>query len=118
MELIDVLNHALKGGQFEYKSFHYKEARQEFLSTEAGDCFTNPSHWLFIESPYISKHDMSKEIIEKHSYWRLGKIRSVNFNPNGSILRIYIGAKWARPFYYNNLDDLRLITTESLQNIS
>lgn len=112
MELIDVLNHHLNGGQFEYKSFDFKKAADEYSKTD--EWKKQLKSWESLEKilhmntlEIKDKYQIPEDIRGKYSYWRKGKLRKVEFNPSGSIFRIYIGAKYAIAFY--NLDGLRLV---------
>lgn len=115
MELLDVLNHHLKGGEFEYKSFDFKKAKEEYEQTE--EWINQLKEWERIKKTlYLGelklndKYQIPNDIREKHSYFRKGKLRRVQFSPTGSIYRIYIGAKYSIAIYESNLkDNLRLI---------
>lgn len=114
MNLLVVLNHHLKGGEFEYKSFDFKKAADEYSKTD--EWRKQSESWKSIEKilhmdplEIKDKYQIPEDIRDKHSYWRKGKLRKVEFNPNGSIFRIYIGAKYAIAFYNCRLDGLRLI---------
>lgn len=109
MTLADVLNHHFSGGSFEYKSFDYKKAKDDFLSTDQGESFINSNSMFGFEDPQPDKYDIPQEIREKYSYWRTGKLRTVHFNPSGAICKILIGAKRPISFYDYNLENLKLI---------
>lgn len=113
MKLIDVLNHHLKGGTFEYKSFDFKKAAKEFEQTK--DWQDQLKHWSGVEKVLMlgqlqlkDKYQIPDEIREKYSYFRKGKIRSVHFSPNGSIFKILIGARYAVSFYEQDLANIKL----------
>jgi len=108
MELLQVLQHHLNGGRFEYLSYDHALAKEHFLRTDEGEKL-NQLDCLFNEYPAFDKWDIPKEIRDQYSYWRNGKLRSIQFNPDGSILRVYIGAKRARTFYKCDLHELKLI---------
>lgn len=112
MNLTDVLNHHMNGGQFEYLSYDHKKAKDEFLTTPKGKEYIDPIIWTHNEMRRVDKWDIPDEIREKYSYWRKGKLRRVEFSPTGTIYRLYIGAKYAVPFYECRLDGLRLISHE------
>lgn len=108
MDLLDILNHHLDGGEFEYKSFDFKKASLEYEKTEEWEnmCRINDS-FCHIGLKLKDKYQIPVEIREKYSYWRKGKLRSVHFNPNGSIYKVLIGAKYAVTFYNNNLSGVK-----------
>jgi len=117
MNLIDVLNHHLSGGKFEYKSFDFKKAAEEYEKTEEWErlCRINDS-FCPVGLELKDKYQLPEEIREKYSYWRAGKLRKVDFGPSGQIRRIYIGARYSVSFYWNNLDNLRLIKSDRPQS--
>lgn len=115
MELIDVLNHHLKGGSFEYKSFDFKKAKEEFEQTKEWQ--DQLASWQGVEKVLMlgqlevkDKYQIPDDIREKYSYFRKGKIRSVHFSPDGSVFKILIGAMYAVSFYEQDLkDNLKLV---------
>lgn len=105
LTLSKILKHHLSGGKFEYKSFDFKKAVEEFEKTEAFEKLDNS--WPFFNNPYkLEKYDIPEYIREKYSFWRHGKVRSIEFNPNGSIYRIKIGARYAITIYEYNVKNL------------
>ena len=85
-ELLDIIK---TGCKFEYKSYDHKKAVAEFKTTEAyieykepPDCFSMPV-----------------DIKDKYTIWKVGKIRSIEFNPDGSFRRAKIGNKYSKTFY-------------------
>lgn len=114
IDLIDVLNHHLAGGKFEYKSFDFKKAAAEYEKSKEWEdlCSINDS-FSPIGLELKDKYQIPEEIREKYAYWRTGKLRNVEFSPSGAIRRVYIGAKYSISFYWNNLESLRLITPEN-----
>lgn len=112
MNLLDVLNHHLSGGQFEYKSFDFLAASEEYQATKEWKellSYERGQEQVFLTLALTDKYQIPKEIREKHSFWRKGKIRSVHFNPKGEPVKVLIGAKYAVTFYDYSLNDLRLI---------
>jgi len=114
MKLINVLEHHLKGGSFQYKSFDFKKAALEYEQTKEWQ--DQLKSWSGVEKVLMlgdlqlkDKYQIPEEIREKYSYFRKGKIRSVHFSPNGSIFKILIGAKYAVSFYEHDLKDLILV---------
>ena len=104
MKLIDVLNHHLKGGKFEYKSFDFKKAAAEYELTKEWEdlCKKNDSFCPF-GLELKDKYQIPEEIREKYSYFRKGKLRSIHFSPNGEIFNISLGAKYPCIFYEQDL---------------
>lgn len=113
MTLLDVLNHHLKGGSFEYKSFDFKKAADEYSKTD--EWKRQLKSWESLEKllqmdplKIKDKYQIPEEIRDKFSYWRKGKLRKVEFTPTGSVYRIYIGAKYPITFYNCRLEGFRL----------
>lgn len=111
MKLIDVLNHHLNGGTFEYLSYDHSKAKEHFLNTDEGKKYLEPI-WTHNEMRRVDKWDIPQEIRDQYSYWRKGKLRKVEFTPTGKIYRLYIGAKYAIPFYECRLEGLKLANHE------
>lgn len=110
LKLSDILNHHLSGGEFEYQSTNFKEAKAEYEQSEEWKslCAANDS---FCPQPYILKdvRDISDEIRKKHSYWRKGKLRSVHFTLTGAISKVFIGARYSITVWDNDTSRVRLI---------
>ena len=111
--LIDILNHHLAGGKFTYTSYDHKKAEAEYRQT---DWFKDhESEYIRACNPAIygslkvSKHDIPKDIRDKYQVTKSGKVRRVEFNNRGGIMRIYIGHKYAIPVYEGELLGIRLI---------
>lgn len=116
MELKDILNHHLSGGNFEYLSVKFKEAAAEYEQTKEWQSEVNLMRSFQVRESEIrikSTLQIPEEILEKHSYWRIGKLRSVAFNPSGSIYRIKLGAKYSISIYNMEkyLNKVRFVTT-------
>ena len=89
MESKEILQILFSGCKFKYKSYDHVKAVDEFKTTEAyieykqpPDCFSMPA-----------------ELKEKHTVWKVGKLRSIEFNPDGSFRRAKIGNKYSKTFY-------------------
>lgn len=108
LTLTDVLTHHLKGGKFQYLSYDHHKALAEYKTSNAY-ADESKSFEYFSEEYKPDKWYLPKELIAKHAYWRDGKLRSVEFNPDGTIKRVYVGARRSRSFYSYNLDELKLI---------
>lgn len=110
MKLIDILNHHLKGGKFEYKSFDFKAAKEEYEQTEewinAAEQYSKT--WPHHELQLKDKYQIPEPIRENHSLWRQGKLRKIEFRPCGKIFRVYIGARYSRSFY-EGTEEVRLL---------
>jgi len=111
MNLNDILNHHLKGGLFEYKSFDFKKAKSEYeLSKEYEDLCKVHDSFSPTSMEIKDKYQLPDELIEKYAYFRKGKLRSVHFTPCGSIMKVLIGARYAISYYdYNLKDNVKLI---------
>lgn len=105
-QLLLALNHALSGGKFEYTSFDYKAALAEFKGTKEYQDMEQIS-LLFNSGHKPDKYDIHPEIRIKHAVRRIGKLREVQFNPDGTIKRLKIGARYALSFY--SITDLKFI---------
>lgn len=90
----EIIDHHFNGGKFEYLSTNFKAAKEDYGDENLKDVRLIPD-----------------EIREKHNYWRIGKLRHVDFAPNGKPFRIKLGAMYAVTFYEYNLDlaKIRLI---------
>lgn len=109
--LLEILNHHLNGGKFEYKSYDHKGAESDYKSTD--DYKSNLSCMTYYDKNLkdykVGKHELPIELREKYSLWRNGKLRKVEFNNDGSIQRVYIGNKYAIPVYESSLSNIRLL---------
>lgn len=110
MTLSNILNHHLNGGEFEYQSCDFESAKNEYIQTDEWKemCRLNDS---FCHVPLRLKdvRDISDNIKQKHLYWRKGKLRSVHFSPNGDIIKVFIGARYAISVYVYNTHRIKLI---------
>jgi hypothetical protein len=105
-----ILNHALNGGKFQYLTYDHAKALEEFKGTKQFQDMCQYDLMLCGSGkPKVNKHDIPKEIRDNYPLWRNGKIRNVEFNPEGEIKRIKIGAKFSLNFYENDIDKLKLI---------
>jgi hypothetical protein len=105
-----ILDHALNGGKFQYLTYDHKSALTEFKGTKEYQDLCQYDLMLHGSgNPRVDKYSIPKEIRGKHPLWRNGKIRNVEFAPDGHIRRIKIGAKFALNFYENDIHKLRLL---------
>jgi len=105
-----ILDHALNGGKFQYLTYDHKKALEEFKGTQEYQNICQVDLMCHSSGkPKINKHDIPKEIRDNYPIWRNGKIRNVEFNPDGEIRRIKIGAKFSLNFYEDDIDKLKLI---------
>ena len=93
-----LLGVVISGCKFKYASYDFKKAYEEFKNTLPDDTLD-----IF---PYSEKEKMKlageympKELKEKYRIWKVGKLRQIEFNPNGQAWRFRIGARYARSFY-------------------
>jgi len=76
----------ISGCKFRYKSYNFRAAKREFISTL--DSREIPE---YEESDKLCSDYMPKELKEKHLVWREGWLRKVDFQSNGNISRCIIG---------------------------
>lgn len=104
----EILDHHFKGGKFEYQSFDFKNAAEEYSQTQE---WKNHSESAGIWNTNIQlkdKYQIPEEIRDKHIIWRIGKLRSVDFSPKGTPYRIKMGAKYAVTFYDYESDLMKI----------
>lgn len=79
------------GCKFKYNSYDHKKAMEEYNSSkkyeEVRKWFKNPKSW-----------DMPEELKDKYKVERIGKLRRIDFNPDGKPWRFYIGNKYAKSY--------------------
>ena len=92
--------------KFRYKSYDHKAAIRDYNEmpayaevrsrSKAPDCF-----------------DMPAELKTKHETWKIGKLRTITFFPDGDINRMSIGNRYSKNFYLDGLDVDFFITDEA-----
>ena len=80
----------LSGCKFQYESYDHKKAAEFYLNEYKGIKFG-----LGIPQSY----DMPDEIKEQFKIYKIGKLRSVDISPIGSIYRAKIGQKYSKTYY-------------------
>lgn len=106
--LNEILQHALNGGKFEYQSYRHEQAEKEWRDSD-GFKKEWPDNGIDLLPKKIDKYYIPEDIRQKHAYWRPGKLRSVEFGPDGTIRRCYIGAKRAITIYEMDLHKVSLV---------
>ena len=106
--LKEVIDHHFAGGKFLYDSYDHKQAEAEFKQTDRFKNMLNED-WGFRPDSKIDKNYIPEEIRTKWAILKPGKLRSVDFAPDGSIRSVKIGNKRPVNFYQYSLDKLCLI---------
>lgn len=87
-----LLNNGISGYEFKYFSYNHNEALKEYKANDKyGDIrsvIPTPNSW-----------EMPIELKEKYKVEKIGKIREIQFAPNGKVYRFKIGNKYAKTFY-------------------
>lgn len=92
-ELLDIIK---TGCKFEYKSYDHKKAAEIYKKTPQYIKYQSE----FKEVPNCFY--MPDEIKEQTEVWKVGKVRSVKFNPMGNIQSVKIGSRYAKTFYLSD----------------
>lgn len=87
-----LLNTIISGCKFKYFSYDHKEALEEYKTSDEYKVIRK-----YIRNP--NSHDMPDDLKEKYRTERVGKLRSVHFNPSGRAFRFKIGARYAKTYY-------------------
>lgn len=81
----------VSGCKFKYMSYDHKKAMEEYNYSkeyeEVRKWVKNPKSW-----------DMPQELKDKYKVERVGKLRRIDFNPDGEPWRFYIGNKYAKSY--------------------
>ena len=85
------------GCKYEYTSFDFKAAKEEYLIIHGNTVPTNPRF-----SDHLSYRDISKPLQLRHKVTRVGTMREIDFLKNKPI-RFRIGNKYAKNFYLKDL---------------
>lgn len=106
--IIDVLNHHINGGKFEYQSFDFKKAADEYEKTQDWKNIQQSADFFNQKVNLKDKYQIPENIRNKYIVWRVGKLRQIDFNPSGNPYRIKLGAKYAVTFYEYGEDLLKI----------
>lgn len=90
MEYSELIKIILSGCKFMYYSYDHKKALAEYKDQYITDykILPNPNCW-----------DMPKELKEKYKIEKIGRLRQIDFAPNGQAWRFKIGCKYSKTFY-------------------
>jgi len=98
--LKQIIQHHFKGGKFQYESYDHVKADAEFKGTKAYQELCQIDLMLGLKQPTkIDKQMIDEEIRNKYAIMKPGKLRSIDFCPDGSIRGIKIGNKRPMNFY-------------------
>lgn len=118
----EILSLLLIGCKYEYISYDHKKAVKEYKLI---DDFWNNNYISYTYESYM----IPDELKEKYRVLRIGKLRGIEFNPNGSIKQLKIGYKRNKIFYPKdfgisvkpiidpNIDKFKLIERGLAKNI-
>lgn len=95
MEYQEIMQLIAKGAKYEYESYDHKSALKEYNSSEK---------WADYKKTFKKPncHDLPQELKEKYITKKIGKLRRIDFNPQGKAWRFKIGHRYSKTFY---LDD-------------
>ncbi len=96
--LKEIVDHHFNGGNFLYDSYDHKQAEAEFKQTDTFKGMLNED-WGFRLDSKIDKNLIPEEIRNKWAILKQGKLRSIDFAPDGSIRGVKIGNKRSMNFY-------------------
>jgi hypothetical protein len=81
----------VSGCKFKYISYDHKKAMEEYNSSKEYEdvrkMVKNPKSW-----------DVPEKLKNKYKVERVGKLRGIDFNPEGKPWRFYIGNKYAKSY--------------------
>ena len=98
----EIKSFILSGCKFEYDSYDFKKAKEDFLESDNGkEVLKNP----YFLSNAITNFEIPIEYKRKHSIKRIGKLRDLKVNPVGDISSVSIGNKRAKTFRWIDFGD-------------
>jgi hypothetical protein len=97
MEYHEIESFILSGCKFQYISYDHKKAADYYKNEWKGEKYLGPK--------IPQSYGMPKEIKEKFQVLRTGKLRQIEFSPNGKMWRFKIGAKYAKTYYRDDFGD-------------
>lgn len=95
MEQNEIKKFILSGCLFEYNSYDHKKAKAYFLKHRA-------TKFKSVYAPIGQApqcYDMPQEIKKKFAVKKIGKLRSIEFRPDGTMWRFKIGNKYSKSYY-------------------
>lgn len=108
VDLMQIIKHHFAGGRFMYDSYDHAKAEAEFKQTNKFKELLNDD-WGFRPESKIDKQIIPEEIREKYAILKNGKLRSIDFAPNGSVRGIKIGNRRPMNFYNYTANKITLI---------
>jgi hypothetical protein len=106
--LKQIIDHHFNGGKFQYESYDHKKAEAEFKHTDEFARLVYPGSGLTLTSK-VDKVYIPDQIRDKYAIMKPGKLRSVDFAPDGSIRGVKIGQRRAMNFYHYTANKVELI---------
>ena len=91
MSYNELLKIIISGCKFKYLSYDHKKAVEEYRTS---DKYKEDRKWL----KHLNSWNMPKELKEKYKDEKIGKLRRIDFSPNGEAWRFYIGNKYAKSY--------------------
>jgi len=104
----EILEHHFNGGLFEYQSFDFKKAAADYEQTQDWKNHLESAGIWNTNIELKNKYQIPEEIRDKYIVFRKGKLRSIDFSPNGQPYRIKLGAKYAVTFYEYKWDLIKI----------
>lgn len=95
----ELLKIVTEGCKFSYESYDHKKAREEIKTLGTNVVYQANNYFEMFDSCY----GIPDYIKQNHIVWRIGKLRSVKFNPDGKMCKFYIGARWAKVFFLEDI---------------
>jgi hypothetical protein len=84
------------GCKFQYESYDHNKAIEEIKKNDLKNGL------IFDGYDRFSSYEILSEMKQKYRVYRIGKLRQIDFAPDGSIRKIYIGNKYNKTFYLYN----------------
>lgn len=106
--LKQIIYHHFSGGLFLYDSYDHIKAEAEFKKTDKFKQILN-EEWGFRPDSKIDKSIIPEETRDKYSILKPGKLRSIDFAPDGTIRGIKLGNKRPMNFYNWSANKVTLI---------
>jgi len=105
-EYYNLLNKITSGCLFKYFSYDHKKALEEFNINNK--YAKEVLFWKSINQN-IPCYEMPEELKEKYKVERIGKLRSIEFSPNGKAWRIKIGNKYSKSYSLGDFGNIVFI---------
>lgn len=92
----------ISGCKFKYYSYDHKKALKEYETTEEYSALVDDGFKSIFGDRKIDCYDIPNYLKEKYKTERVGKLRSIDFAPNGKAWKFRIGAKYAKVYYISD----------------